>query len=343
MVSQAGEVLKINGIDLFVRGFGDPSLPVLIVVHGGPTWDHSYLLPAVAQLADVRHVVLLDLRGNGRSGRHLPADQLQPDYVVDDIYALAEHLSAGRVDLLGFSFGGSIAMQFAARFPQALRSVILASACAYDDDLDELLVEIPEYQQRVPLATETDPADFVHAPDGALSRAMAFDSLPLNVWDEQRWPQWRAVLDGVIFSDDWNDAFMSGGVRRARPDDPAAALRDAGVPVLIVHGEHEMSFPLALAARLHADVPGSHFAIVPGAAHMAHFDNPEAWTAATRDFLTVAQPPHRRMVDRAHRAVGLRRGPHQRQRRWQGFCQCGGSRLSTSQRSAVHDSPAEDA
>ncbi len=50
MIGGEGQNLKINGIDLWVRRFGDPNLPALIVIHGGPTCYHSYLLPAVAEL-----------------------------------------------------------------------------------------------------------------------------------------------------------------------------------------------------------------------------------------------------------------------------------------------------
>lgn len=53
--------MNINGVDLFVTRFGDPGLPPLVVIHGGPTWDHSYLLPAVSDLSDIAHVVLFDL------------------------------------------------------------------------------------------------------------------------------------------------------------------------------------------------------------------------------------------------------------------------------------------
>jgi len=82
-----GEVVRVNGVELFTRRFGDPSLPVLVVIHGGPTWDHSYLLPAVAELADVAHVVLFDLRGCGRSSRRPPVGTrpvaaLQPDQLA---------------------------------------------------------------------------------------------------------------------------------------------------------------------------------------------------------------------------------------------------------------------
>src|ERR1700727_2964176 len=77
------EIVAVDGDELFTRRFGDPALPLLVVIHGRPTWDHSYLLPAVAALADLAHVVLFDLRGCGRSYRtapvgSLPVSALQP-------------------------------------------------------------------------------------------------------------------------------------------------------------------------------------------------------------------------------------------------------------------------
>jgi pimeloyl-ACP methyl ester carboxylesterase len=55
--------------------------------------------------------------------------------------------------------------------------------------------------------------------------------------------------------------------------------------VLVLHGAREMSFPVSLARRLHAELPGSTLAEIPDAAHMAHFDNPTAWLDAIRAFL----------------------------------------------------------
>jgi pimeloyl-ACP methyl ester carboxylesterase len=111
-----GAIVYASGAELFVRRFGDPALPVLVVIHGGPTWDHSYLLPAVAGLADVAHVVVFDLRGSGRSGRTrpagaLPSAALQPDYLADDVAALVHHVGAARADVLEFSYGGMVAMR----------------------------------------------------------------------------------------------------------------------------------------------------------------------------------------------------------------------------------------
>jgi len=272
-------VVRVNGVDLFVRRFGDPALPMLVVVHGGPTWDHSYLLPAVAELADIAHVVLFDLRGCGRSSRVPPlaADQLQPDLLADDVAALIRHLGASQADVLGFSYGGGVAMRVVEQHPSAVRRLILASTTAYGD-----------FEAVVPPERASAPIDWdAHPGDGELSRAMALAHLPSTIWRLDRADEWRAVLDKVRFTSDWNAPFLAGTLKTARPDDPPGVLNAWGAPVLILHGAREMSFPVEVARRLHAEVPASILAEIPDAAHMAHFDNPDDWLAAARAFLTA--------------------------------------------------------
>jgi pimeloyl-ACP methyl ester carboxylesterase len=294
-----GELVSVNGVNLFVRRFGDPALPMPIVVHGGPTWDHTYLLPAVAELADAAHVVLFDLRGCGRSCRtppagSLPVAALQPDYLADDVAALVRRFGAKHADVLGFSYGGLIAMRVVDQHPGLVRSVILASTTAYRDYQDELEASA-DYRSRAPLCTEvawddpelTGPA----APDGALSRAMAYASVPHNVWHLDRIDEWHRVLANIRFSSDWNEPYAAGLLRPGAPDDAPHVLREWGGPVLIVHGSHEMAFPTGVARRLHAYLPASTLIDIPDAAHMAHFDNPAAWLAAIRAFLATADGP----------------------------------------------------
>jgi pimeloyl-ACP methyl ester carboxylesterase len=293
-VGSDGAVVGVNGVDLFVRRLGDPALPLLVVVHGGPTWDHSYLLPAVAQLIDVAHVVVFDLRGCGRSHRtpplgDLPDSQLQPDLLADDVAALIRGLGSP-ADVLGFSFGGRIAMRVVQQHPQVVRRLVLASTTAYTDFGDELSASVV-YQQRSALGVEVGFDDPVlagpDAADGALSRAMAFGGAPLQIWRLDRLDAWHRVLERVRFTSDYNRPYLTGALRPAAPDDPVSVLRDWARPVLILHGAREMSFPIGVARRLHAELPGSVLVEVPEAAHMAHFDNPEQWLAAIRGFLTA--------------------------------------------------------
>jgi pimeloyl-ACP methyl ester carboxylesterase len=286
-------VISVNGVELFVRSLGDPALPMLVVIHGGPTWDHSYLLPAVAELSDTAHVVMFDLRGCGRSSRtppigQLPVEALQPDLIADDVAALVRHLGAGRADVLGFSYGGGVAMRVVDQHPDVVRRVILGSTTAYQDFGAELEASAG-YRERAALCTEidfTDPAlTGPDAADGALSRAMAFSSAPCDVWQLDRLDEWHKVLDDVRFSSDWNAPFAAGLLRRAAPGDPVRALTTWGGPVLVLHGRHDLTFPIGVARRLHAGVGGSELVEVPDAGHMAHFDNPSVWISAIRTFL----------------------------------------------------------
>jgi pimeloyl-ACP methyl ester carboxylesterase len=243
------ELVGADGVDLFVRRFGSPALPVLIVVHGGPTWDHSYLLPAVAGLSDLAHVVLFDLRGCGRSSRTppvggLPTSTLQPDLLADDVAALIRHYGA----------------DYQARAP-------LCPSIAWND----------------PVLTGPD------APDGALSRAMAYAGAPFDIWRLDRLDDWHRVLAAVRFSSDWNAPHTAGQLRPAMPDNAESLLKQWAKPVLILQGSREMSFPVSLARKLHAALPASTLAEIPEAAHMAHFDNSQAWLAAIHGFLSSAQ------------------------------------------------------
>jgi pimeloyl-ACP methyl ester carboxylesterase len=235
-------------------------------------------------------VTLFDLRGCGRSSRLPPAGEL-----ADDVAALIRHYGAERADILGFSYGGRVAMRVVDQHPALVRSIILASTTAYEDyeDYERERDASADYRARVGLCPEIrwdDPAlTGPGAPDGALSRAMAYASAPCNIWALDRIDEWRQVLAGIRFSSDWDALYSSGQLRPGAPANAEDVLRDWGGPILILHGRREMSFPVSLARRLHAAIPSSTLTEIPAAAHMAHFDHPQAWLAGLRAFLPAAR------------------------------------------------------
>jgi len=124
--------VAVGTVDLFVRTLRTEQSeePPLVVIHGGPDWDHTYLLPGLMPVAARRHVILFDMRGCGRSTRDLASTEYQPEFVVGDIAGLVEALGHDRVDLLGFSTGGQVAQLLIEAHPDLVRRLILASTTA---------------------------------------------------------------------------------------------------------------------------------------------------------------------------------------------------------------------
>jgi pimeloyl-ACP methyl ester carboxylesterase len=269
-----GELVDVGDVTLFVRQLGERrgQTPSLVVLHGGPDVGHSYLLPGFEPLARDHHVVLFDFRGCGRSSRDLPADDLQPEYVIEDCHQLIDKLGLGQVDLLGFSTGGRAATQFVDRHPDQVRRLVLASTSAYTGaDNMPYLEHWTEYQRR---------RRAEEAQDGALRNSTIF------VWDLELAPAYLEMLNGLD-SGDWSwERYVDGRMHPWCTRDPEDILRDAGKPLLILHGDKDMGFPVQLARRLHAALPGSELAIVEDAAHMCHFEKPEIWSEHIRKFLS---------------------------------------------------------
>jgi pimeloyl-ACP methyl ester carboxylesterase len=143
-------IVPVGDVALFVREMGenDPDVAPLLVIHGGPDWDHTYLLPGLELVAQSRRVVVFDLRGCGQSTKGLGYDGYQPELVVGDVERLIGVLGHKRVDLLGFSTGGQVAQLFVEAHPGRVRRLILASTTAYSD-VDRYLHGWAEYEARM--------------------------------------------------------------------------------------------------------------------------------------------------------------------------------------------------
>ena len=119
------QVRLADGVSLFVEELGD-GLP-LIVLHGGPGFDHSMFRPWLDPLADELRLLYVDERGQGRSDRVDPAT-LSLEVFAHDVDLLADALGLDRFALLGHSFGAIIATAHAVELGTARGYVISAGA-----------------------------------------------------------------------------------------------------------------------------------------------------------------------------------------------------------------------
>ena len=116
------------GSKLEIAGEAMAERPTLIVMHGGPGFDHSTLRPFFDRFADTHQVLYLDHRGNGRSGGAPDTWTLQQ--WGRDVKALCDALGIERPHVYGNSFGGFVAMAYAAQFPDHPGKLILSSTAA---------------------------------------------------------------------------------------------------------------------------------------------------------------------------------------------------------------------
>src|SRR5215468_4719828 len=155
--AEKGTTFQAPGATLYVEVLGTaPGVP-LIVVNGGPGFDHTYehtAMPGTTSawetLAKKRRVVFYDQRGNGRSGAVKPGQPCGLAAQIEDLEAVRGHLGADKIDLLGHSWGGFLVMAYAARHPEHIRHLITVDSAAHKwADTVFLFKDIfPEGQER---------------------------------------------------------------------------------------------------------------------------------------------------------------------------------------------------
>ena len=111
---------------LYVRDVGD-GVPIM-VLHGGPDFDHEYLLPEMDALAESFHLVYYDQRGRGRSFSGRQPDDITMATETDDLDRVREWFGFESTALLGHSWGGLLAMEYAIR-PRSVSHLVLMN-CA---------------------------------------------------------------------------------------------------------------------------------------------------------------------------------------------------------------------
>ena len=130
--------VQVNGVRLFFEIEGTKlrltqnsfvEVPTLLLLHGGPGFDHSVYRPAFSALSDIAQIVYLDHRGNGRSD-HGPKDLWNLSQWADDVKVFCDALEIKQPIVYGASFGGMVAMAYATRHPSHPLALTLVSTTA---------------------------------------------------------------------------------------------------------------------------------------------------------------------------------------------------------------------
>jgi len=282
--------ILINGARLFfdVEGAAlTPSGPtmreksVLILVHGGPGHDHTSFKPEFGELADLVQVVYLDLRGNGRSDLGISSEWNLHQW-AEDLREFCRALEIVKPIILGQSFGGEVAMQFAATYPEELSKLILLS-CTAKLRLDRSL----KVFDRLGGAEIRDLAEaYWHRPTPELHREYYQRCVPLYTTS----PIHPDVLRRAITREEVA-RFYNGG--EARTCNLLPGLRNVKCPTLVMGGTHDPITTIDDALDIVRALPAetTTFVPLPGCRHGPMREAPAIAMGVLRAFLKGERIP----------------------------------------------------
>lgn len=280
-------LVEINGLNLFVRQFGN-STKDLVFIHGGPDWDQSYFLPFVLPLADQYRLTFFDLRGCGRSTKFGKNSQYSIQLAADDLDQLIKILQLKEFSILGFSFGGRVLLEYLASSNSKPKAIILASTTVYTDYQPEL-DGWDDYQNRNGIAIKENvnrlfSNNSISAEEK--SRKLAFLTSDLDIWNLENTKILYQTYKEIKFSGEWMNAWQSGALKPTQTN-YEKTLNESQIPTLILHGEKDMRFPISVAKKLNNAVPNSKTYVIQEAGHMAHLEQPKIWNEAILNFLNM--------------------------------------------------------
>lgn len=269
----------VEGATLYFRdvGRGQP----IIVLHGGPGFDHNYLLPDLDRLADEYRLIYYDQRGCGKSTWNAPPAPVSLQSEMDDLDRIREHFELEQVTLMGHSWGGLLAMEYTLRHPERVSRLILLNTCpaSYDDFalFEQRLAERDAEDAERMQALNSDP----RMAEGDLDIRAAYYRLyfqptlrPLRLLDrlidhlQVGWTKESVLTARLTTRHLFPETVKLPGYNLL------PALARLRVPTVILHGDYDF-IPLACASHIADAIPGARLVVLPDCGHFAYLEQPD--------------------------------------------------------------------
>src|SRR5215470_5190854 len=135
----------IDGVRVFYESVGGEENYPLILLHGGPGLDHTYLQPWYDVLADAFRLLYVDLRGHGRSERVDPST-VSLRVFADDVSHLAAALHLERYAVLGQSYGAFVALAHAIEHGAASHYILSNGTASFSKTAPEIAENLARFE-----------------------------------------------------------------------------------------------------------------------------------------------------------------------------------------------------
>jgi len=269
-IAQQSGLVPTPDVDLSYESYGQPhaATPV-IIANGGPGLSHIYMIQndVWTRLSKGRQIVFYDQRGTGKSTRITPGASQEIDAQVADLEAIRTKFGFPKFDLVGDSYGGFLAMAYAAAHPDHVDKLILSDSAA------------PAMKNIVRVLPQVFP-DMTDRPS-----------------DPQE--QMRHHFRMLFYSEEKRDAYLAGAkdlgynpqvgsaVSRAIAKvDLTPQLPKFAFPTMVITGRYDMNVAPLTAWNIYKAIPGAKFVIFAKSGHLPSYEEPDKYVQVVDAFLT---------------------------------------------------------
>lgn len=278
----------IDDCRLFYRivGQGQP----LIVLHGGPDFDHHYLLPDLDRLAEDYRLIYYDQRGRGYSAVGVRPEDVSLTTEMADLHALQDYLHLSPVALLGHSWGCLLALEYALRCPGRVSHLVLMNPSpvshagfwqfrqhrrqkASQDFERQMALAATDGYAAGDLAIVADYYRLHFRP--TINSAELLERLLRNLmtgWTAESILQARAI-EARLYDETW----LQEGY------DLLPALATLAIPTLVVYGDLDF-IPREVSERIASSIPETKLVVLEGCGHFAYIEKPHEVQRAIGEF-----------------------------------------------------------
>jgi pimeloyl-ACP methyl ester carboxylesterase len=260
--------MKIKESSMYYKEYGSGE-PLLLIA--GLASDSQSWLPIVNRLSKHFRVIIFDNRGVGRSDSN--NDGITIEIMTNDCVRLINHLGYSKVNILGHSMGGIIAMDMAINFP---------------DMVDKLIVEAsaPQLNNRnIELFN-----DWVNYLNEGMKKELWFKNIFYWIFSPVFFNNIHVLNQAIELSVNYpypqSDTSFKNQVLAITTFSCLSKVKKIKSPTLIVFGELDLLFPPLETETLFKDIVHKSISVVPKAAHSVHIDNPEYFIETVLNFLS---------------------------------------------------------
>lgn len=269
----------VEGSSLVVEGNRMRQKPVAFLIHGGPGVDHTSYKPTFSALSSKMQLVYFDHRGQGRSARG-PKETYTLDNNVEDMEALRQHLGLEKIVVLGTSYGGMVALSYAARYPQNIShliAIVTAASSRFMQRGKEILAQRGTEQQQA-IASRLWEGSFENEQQLREYFQVMGSMYSLNYDPKLSSKAWEKLILSV---DAINVAFR-GFLNTYNILDQ---LDKITAPTLVIGARHDWICAPEFSEEIAQAIPNADLRIFENSGHLIRADEPQALLDAIAGFL----------------------------------------------------------